>query len=48
MARLAVPFAMAGVAATQAPDGAMAIGDEVVRCQTPETEAEGPPLEGQG
>jgi hypothetical protein len=48
MVRLAAPFAMAGVAATQAPNGAMAISDEVVRCQTPEIEAEGPPLEGQG
>jgi hypothetical protein len=48
MACLAVPLAMAGLAATQAPDGATTFGDKVVRCQTSETEAEGSPLEGQG
>jgi hypothetical protein len=48
MMRLALPLAMAGVVAAKAPDVAMTVSDEMVRRQTSEAEAVGPPLEGQG
>jgi hypothetical protein len=47
MMRLALPLAMAGVAAAKAPDVAMIVSDEMVRRQTSEAEAVGPLLEGQ-
>lgn len=45
---LALPLEMAGVPATQTPDRALAIGDEMVVRQAPEAKAESPSLEGDG